>query len=255
MSMRALLPSVRSASGRSRQMTRIAVALSALPVAALGLAACGGSGSDTDSSPAGKSTSSQSSTPSSANTSTQGQQPSSSDTPTTNSPQTDKAESVDIGAFCDAVDTAQIASLIGTAITQTNDYKPGDTYSPLPGQTAKHTGYGCEFGGKVVTVGGAQHASSSTPSVTLIIYGDPQTQSDAKKAFDFPCKTDAAAFGEPGVEALCDDYSLPDVILRGLFGEALITCSVTSEGYKAAADLAPDAETFCTNTVSAIASS
>lgn len=121
-------------------------------------------------------------------------------------------------AFCTAVPTADVAAALGSGASRPTAYRPGQKVALTPTVTDIADEWGCSWTG---TAGRAARAWLFAPPVTR--------QRATKLAGQLPkgCeRISAPAFGAPSVAAACGET----VTLRGLFGDAWLSCELTSPG-------------------------
>jgi hypothetical protein len=121
-------------------------------------------------------------------------------------------------AFCAAVPVADTAAALGSGASRPTAYRPGQKVALTPAVTDVADEWGCSWTG---TAGRAARAWLFAPPVT--------TARATTLAGQLPrdCQRIAApAFGAPSVAAACGDT----LLLRGLFGDAWLSCELTSAG-------------------------
>lgn len=121
-------------------------------------------------------------------------------------------------AFCAAVPTADTVAALGSGASRPTSYRPGQKVALTPTVTDVADEWGCSWTG---TAGRAARAW---------LFAPPVTTAHAARLAEQPSqgcqRVGAPAFGEPSVAAACGDT----LMLRGLFGDAWLSCELTSPG-------------------------
>jgi hypothetical protein len=124
-------------------------------------------------------------------------------------------------AFCAAVPVADTVAALGSpgsGAGRPSSYRPGQKVALTPAVTDVADEWGCSWTG---TAGRAARAWLFAPPVT--------TARATKLAGQVPkgCeRVSAPAFGAPSAAAACGDT----LVLRGLFGDAWLSCQLTAPG-------------------------
>lgn len=121
-------------------------------------------------------------------------------------------------AFCTAVPAADTVAALGSGASRPTSYRPGQKVALTPAVTDVADEWGCSWTG---TAGRAARAWLFAPPVT--------TARATTLAGQLPkgCqRVDAPAFGAPSAAAACGDT----LLLRGLFGDAWLSCELTAPG-------------------------
>ncbi|MEI7057568.1 hypothetical protein WBG06_17225 [Nocardioides sp. CCNWLW239] len=153
------------------------------------------------------------------------------------------------GAFCERVPTEDATEALGGAATEKKAYNDGDQTVISSGVTDVAQEYGCIWTGPEDSATSAR-AWVFAPPVTL----DWATQ--MTKSVPKGCKAASSpAYGKPSVALTCvDAKKQPTVILRGLFGDAWLSCQLTGKAGEAAATVQKRASRWCLVTATAASS-
>jgi hypothetical protein len=144
------------------------------------------------------------------------------------------------GAFCDRVPTEDATEALGGAATEKKAYSDGDQ-TGISGEVSDVAQeYGCIWTGPEDSATSAR-AWVFAPPVTL----DWATQ--MTKSVPKGCKAASV------VLTCVDAKKQPKVILRGLFGDAWLSCELTGKAGEAAATLQKRASRWCLVTATAAA--
>lgn len=158
--------------------------------------------------------------------------------------------SVRRGAFCDRVPTEDVTEALGGTASEKKAYKDGDqtVISGTVNDVAQE--YGCIWTGP----------EGSGTSARAWVFAPPVTQAWATqmtKSVPRGCKAAATpAYGKPSVALTCiDAKKQPKVELRGLFGDAWLTCQLTGKAGETPAAVQERASRWCLVTATAASAS
>lgn len=139
-------------------------------------------------------------------------------------------------AFCDRVDTAEVTRALGGAATGTSSYGDGDS-ARLGNITDVAQEYGCAWTGPR---GSSAHAWVFAPPVTRA-----WAQQLAASIPSGCVRRPGPAYGNPTTAYSCTTSHQTTVSLRGLFGDAWLSCDLTGARREAAAQVAARADRWC----------
>ncbi|GGR52092.1 hypothetical protein GCM10010197_17870 [Nocardioides luteus] len=152
------------------------------------------------------------------------------------------------GAFCDRVPTEDVTEALGGAAAEKKAYGDGDQ-TAISGEVSDVAQeYGCIWTGPEDS-GTTARAWVFAPPVTLE-WANQMTKSVPKgcKAASKP------AYGKPSVALTCTDAKKqPKMVIRGLFGDAWLSCELTGKAGEAPATLQKRASRWCLVTATAAA--
>jgi hypothetical protein len=150
------------------------------------------------------------------------------------------------GAFCDRVPTEDVTEALGGAAAEKKAYGDGDQ-TVITGETTDVAQeYGCIWTGP----------EESTTSARAWVFAPPVTldwATQMTKSVPKGCKASSTpAYGKPSVALTCvDAKKQPKVVLRGLFGDAWLSCELTGKAGEEAATLQKRASRWCLVTATA----
>lgn len=150
------------------------------------------------------------------------------------------------GPFCALLETRDVETALGGPVATTNHYDSGDRAPLAPGLTDVAHEYGCGYG------------AANGARARAWVFAEPVTTATAaslarEAAGGTGCRPvpDSPRFGTPSASTLCRaaDPAATVVTLRGLFGDAWLTCQLSTPRTGPAAATASDttrrAEQWC----------
>ncbi len=171
-----------------------------------------------------------------------GSSPSTSSTPSPSSSVDLSDLPIDRGAFCDQLDQRNVEDALGGPVSDTSHYDSGDRVALAPGVTDVSHEYDCTF-----------EAADGTEA-RVWVFAEPVTATvgrtiirDARAEKGCTVRPDPPTFGTPSVGTVCRTTK-PDtrsVTLRGLFGDAWLSCRLSTPGPTDAAETAQRADQWC----------
>jgi hypothetical protein len=139
-------------------------------------------------------------------------------------------------AFCDRVPTAAVRAALGGPSVRATSYGDGDTAELAPNVRDVAGEYACTWHGR----GGA--------TADAWVFATAVTRARARTLVATPAgceKEHEPAYGRPTVALSCADRGRTTVSLRGLFGDAWLSCSLTGRGRQQASSVTARAEQWC----------
>jgi hypothetical protein len=131
------------------------------------------------------------------------------------------------GDFCELLHPGDVADALGASVSDTRHYRVGDRVLLAPGLTDVSHEYGCTF------------AAANGAEARVWVFAEPVTRGeartivrDARREKGCSERPDAPTFGTPSVGTFCRT-SRPasrSVTLRGLFGDAWLSCRLSTPG-------------------------
>jgi hypothetical protein len=149
------------------------------------------------------------------------------------------------GLACATLDDPELVAALGAEVEDRDDYTSGDTIEIAPGVTDVAHEDGCVF-----TAGGAQArvwvfaAPVGTPEARRLV-----GETRGVRGCTFP--RDGTGFGSPGLTSVCPvrprDGEPPAVAatLRGLFGDAWLSCQLSGPASEGPAAVLQRADRWC----------
>jgi hypothetical protein len=146
-------------------------------------------------------------------------------------------------AFCDVLDEDDVEAALGGPPTGTAHYDSGDRVELTPGVTDVSHEFGCTFDS--ATTGAQARAWVFAEPVTTRAAGS--IVREARAADGCSPLEDAPAYGTPSAATLCRTTSPAGraVTLRGLFGDAWLSCQLSTPEGDPAAETVQRAEQWC----------
>jgi hypothetical protein len=143
-------------------------------------------------------------------------------------------------SFCDALDEDHVEDALGTAVSATGHYDSGDRVRLTPTLRDLAHEYGCTF------------AASTGAQARAWVFAEPVTRQVAaglvreeRSAKGCRPVRSAPTYGTPTLSTLCRTKAGQVVTLRGLFGDAWLTCELTVPGTPDAPETVRRAEQWC----------
>jgi hypothetical protein len=152
------------------------------------------------------------------------------------------------GPFCEALDEGSVEGVLDGAPAATDHYVSGERRRLAPGVRDVVDEFGCTF----------QGAETATQAW---VFAPPATRPDvrswlAERASVRGCSpTGDVAFGSPGQVLSCDGRGSRTVTMAGLFGDAFLTCEVTTTARSDAATALESAQRWCASVARAASTS
>jgi hypothetical protein len=142
--------------------------------------------------------------------------------------------------FCAALDEGDVEDALGTPVSATGHYDSGDRVRLTAAVRDLSHEYNCTFSG---SAGTQARAWVFAEPVTARVATRIAAQARSAKG----CRPVQAAptFGTPTVSTLCQAGGSRVVSLRGLFGDAWLTCQLTAPATEAAPETVRRAEQWC----------
>jgi pyruvate/2-oxoglutarate dehydrogenase complex dihydrolipoamide acyltransferase (E2) component len=129
--------------------------------------------------------------------------------------------------FCDRVADAAVNQALQTPPRRDVSYGNGDRVRLTPGVRDRAHEYGCSWSAGGTTA----EAWVFAPPVTRATAGDLLRRARATRACE-PIP-DAPVYGDPSAGLVCTTGSSKEVSFRGLFGDAWLVCSLSSDDVSA----------------------
>lgn len=126
------------------------------------------------------------------------------------------------GEFCDQVPEGAAEQALGGAVARTGHYGTGDRAAVTTGVKDVAHEFNCTF---VAGDGTRARAWVFAPPVT--VQRAKQLARETRRGCTVP--TGAAKFGQPSVATVCRHSGRVETAYRGLFGDAWLSCSVSTE--------------------------
>lgn len=151
--------------------------------------------------------------------------------------------------FCDALDAGDVQDALGGPVSGTSHYGNGDRVPIAPGLTDVSHEYDCTF---TAATGAQARAWVFAEPVTQTVGQSLATEAGREK--DCSPVTDGPTFGTPSVGTLCRTSAPVSrvVTLRGLFGDAWLTCQLSTPGPAGATATVQRAEQWCVRVATTI---
>ena len=145
-------------------------------------------------------------------------------------------------AFCDRLDEGDVEDALGGTVSGTAHYDSGDRVPLATGLTDVSHEFDCTFD---AADGTQARAWVFAEPVTAAIGRSIVREARAEKGCTVLDK--APAYGTPSVATLCRTAkpATQAVALRGLFGDAWLTCRLSAPGAPAEAEVTSRAEQWC----------
>lgn len=123
-------------------------------------------------------------------------------------------------AFCAAVDDELVPVALGAPVEERDEYEPGERVQVAPGVRDVADEHGCTFRG-----------TGAEARVWVFASAVPRGQAaamtrEARAAAGCAPVPGRTTYGVPGLTRLCRDGDEVEASLRGLFGDAWLTCQV-----------------------------
>jgi hypothetical protein len=144
--------------------------------------------------------------------------------------------------FCDRLDDSDVQGALGGPVSATKHYGSGDRVALAPGVTDVSHEYNCTFD------------ASSGAEARVWVFAEPVTATvgrrivgDARDESGCVVRPDPPTFGTPSVGTVCrtSEPSARSVTLRGLFGDAWLSCRLSTPGATSAVETAQRADQWC----------
>ncbi|MEO5708373.1 MAG: hypothetical protein ABIQ59_00930 [Nocardioidaceae bacterium] len=165
------------------------------------------------------------------------------------SPSSTPSSSVDLsqlpierGSFCDQLDERNVEAALDSPVSDTSHYDSGDRVVLAPGVTDVSHEYDCTF------------SSADGTEARVWVFAEPVTAAvgrtivrDARAEKGCTVRPDPPTFGTPSVATACRTTkpAARTVTLRGLFGDAWLSCRLSTPGATAAAETIQRADQWC----------
>lgn len=168
--------------------------------------------------------------------------PASTTTPTPSSSVDLSSLPIERGAFCDRLDPRGVEDALGGAVSDTTHYNSGDRVDLAPGVRDVSHEYDCTF------------TAADGTEARAWVFAEPVTRAigrtiirDARQEKGCTVRPDPPRFGTPSVGTVCRARTpvARSATLRGLFGDAWLSCRLTTPGTQDAGGTAQRADQWC----------
>ena len=146
------------------------------------------------------------------------------------------------GPFCDRLDEAEVETALGAPVSSTSHYDSGDRVVLATGLRDVSHEFDCTYD----AAAGSQarvwvFAEPVTPAAARALVREARTEKGCSPVPEAP------TYGTPAVATLCrnTDPATRVVTLRGLFGDAWLTCRLSTPGPSGATQTVRRAEQWC----------
>ncbi len=145
-------------------------------------------------------------------------------------------------AFCDHLDASDIETALGAPVSGTRHYGSGDRVALAPGLTDVSHEYDCTY------------EAASGAEARVWVFAEPDTATvgrsivrEARDEQGCAVRPSPPRFGTPSIGTLCSTSkpAARSVTLRGLFGDAWLSCRLSTPGATDAAETAQRADQWC----------
>lgn len=148
------------------------------------------------------------------------------------------------GAFCSRVPSTDVTKALGGRATSVKAYNDGDRAALTSTVTDISQEYGCTWAGP------------EQAGARAWVFAPPVTRSLANRLAAAPldkgcAKQKKPAYGTPSVSVTCTNGKQTTVRLRGLFGDAWVSCELTGTPHEKAATVERRASRWCLVTATA----
>jgi hypothetical protein len=159
------------------------------------------------------------------------------------------APAVRRGPLCAALQNADVRAALGGPVARRTGYAPGQRVLLAPGVRDVSSEYACVFRART----GAQ--------ARVWVFAEPVTRQTAtvlvrRAARATGCRPAAIAegFGSPSAGTLCPGPSRPgrDLVVRGLFGDAYLSCELVTTGSETTGQALRRADSWCAGVAGAL---
>jgi hypothetical protein len=149
---------------------------------------------------------------------------------------------IERGEFCDRLDQDDVEDALGAPVSDTRHYGSGDRVTLAPGLTDVSHEYDCTFG------------ASSGAEARVWVFAEPVTVAvgrsilrEAARERGCSVRPDPPTFGRPSIGTVCRGTrpAARSVTLRGLFGDAWLSCRLSTPGAAGAVGTAERADQWC----------
>lgn len=149
---------------------------------------------------------------------------------------------IERGPFCDALDDGDVADALGGPVSGTGHYDSGDRVALAAGLTDVSHEYGCTFN------------AASGAQARVWVFAEPVTVAvgrsivaETRQAKGCTVVGKAPTFGTPSISTVCRTGSPASqvVTLRGLFGDAWLSCQLSVPGTTGTDQMVQRAEQWC----------
>jgi hypothetical protein len=145
-------------------------------------------------------------------------------------------------AFCDQLDGGAVETALGAPVSRTRHYGSGDRVALAPGLTDVSHEYDCTY------------EAASGAEARVWVFAEPVTATvgrsivrEARDEQGCAVRPSPPRFGTPSIGTLCRTTgpAARSVTLRGLFGDAWLSCRLSTRGATGAVETAQRADQWC----------
>lgn len=161
-----------------------------------------------------------------------------------------RALSIERGPFCDRLDQRSVQDALGGPVSDTSHYDSGDRVTLAPGVTDVSHEYDCTF-----------TAADGTEARVWVFVGPVTTGTgrkivrDAGRERGCAVRPDPPTFGIPSSGTVCRTTkpAARSATLRGLFGDAWLSCRLSTPGATDGSGTAQRADQWCVRVATTLA--
>jgi hypothetical protein len=149
---------------------------------------------------------------------------------------------IERGEFCDLLGGRDVEDALGAPVSEASHYRSGDRVTLAPGVTDVAHEYDCTY------------EAADGAEARVWVFAEPVTATvgrsivrDARRERGCSERPHAPTFGTPSIGTLCrtSKPASRSVTLRGLFGDAWLSCRLSTPGASGATETAHRADQWC----------